>query len=100
RRHTRFSRDWSSDVCSSDLSSAEVNELIRQLDESGFSAARPVPRILVLHANFKLSADGEYLALIKPDGKTVCHAYAPKYPNQIRSEERRVGKECRAGWWQ
>src|SRR5690606_40942838 len=23
RRHTRFSRDWSSDVCSSDLSSAE-----------------------------------------------------------------------------
>src|SRR5690606_40560549 len=23
RRHTRFSRDWSSDVCSSDLSSAD-----------------------------------------------------------------------------
>src|SRR5690606_40165571 len=24
RRHTRFSRDWSSDVCSSDLRSAEI----------------------------------------------------------------------------
>src|SRR5690606_40445719 len=25
RRHTRFSRDWSSDVCSSDLKSARIN---------------------------------------------------------------------------
>src|SRR5690606_39297745 len=25
RRHTRFSRDWSSDVCSSDLSAEEVS---------------------------------------------------------------------------
>src|SRR5690606_39863440 len=26
RRHTRFSRDWSSDVCSSDLGTARENE--------------------------------------------------------------------------
>src|SRR5690606_40851642 len=26
RRHTRFSRDWSSDVCSSDLTSVVVNQ--------------------------------------------------------------------------
>src|SRR5690606_40878576 len=25
RRHTRFSRDWSSDVCSSDLANMEIN---------------------------------------------------------------------------
>src|SRR5690606_40523945 len=25
RRHTRFSRDWSSDVCSSDLGAAEID---------------------------------------------------------------------------
>src|SRR5690606_40653338 len=31
RRHTRFSRDWSSDVCSSDLRKAEV-ELFERLD--------------------------------------------------------------------
>src|SRR5690606_39532610 len=29
RRHTRFSRDWSSDVCSSDLFSAIVLENLR-----------------------------------------------------------------------
>src|SRR5690606_40615075 len=27
RRHTRFSRDWSSDVCSSDLAEAEADDL-------------------------------------------------------------------------
>src|SRR5690606_41086061 len=26
RRHTRFSRDWSSDVCSSDLDASRINE--------------------------------------------------------------------------
>jgi hypothetical protein len=35
-----------------------------------------------LHANFKLSADGEYLALLKPDN-TVVSEYAPEYPQQI-----------------
>src|SRR5690606_40997698 len=29
RRHTRFSRDWSSDVCSSDLLWVNVTELMR-----------------------------------------------------------------------
>ena len=44
----------------------------------------PLHRAQELHTNFKLDADGEYLALVKPDGKTVCHAYAPKYPSQRR----------------
>ena len=35
-----------------------------------------------LHANFKLSASGEYLALIAPDGVSVVHAYAPAFPMQ------------------
>ncbi|MHC4571727.1 MAG: lamin tail domain-containing protein, partial [Planctomycetota bacterium] len=34
-----------------------------------------------LHTNFKLSAGGEYLALVQPDGNTA-HEYAPKYPQQ------------------
>ncbi len=33
------------------------------------------------HTNFKLSADGEYLALSRPDG-TVAHAFAPEFPAQ------------------
>ncbi|MCA9200299.1 MAG: lamin tail domain-containing protein, partial [Planctomycetales bacterium] len=35
-----------------------------------------------LHTNFKLSSDGEYLGLIRPDGQTVEFAYAPNYPAQ------------------
>src|SRR6478736_4000363 len=34
-----------------------------------------------LHANFQLSDNGEYLALVQPGG-TVEHAYAPAYPDQ------------------
>ncbi|KKK81163.1 hypothetical protein LCGC14_2816240, partial [marine sediment metagenome] len=36
-----------------------------------------------LHANFRLEGDGEYLALVRPDGTTVEHAYAPAYPQQV-----------------
>ncbi|NLF40194.1 hypothetical protein GX586_12170 [bacterium] len=35
-----------------------------------------------LHSNFKLSGDGEYLALVQPDGATVAHGYSPQYPLQ------------------
>ena len=34
------------------------------------------------HTNFKLSAGGEYLALVKPDGATVVSEYAPRFPPQ------------------
>lgn len=36
-----------------------------------------------LHANFRLSAGGEYLALLEPDGITVTHAITPAYPRQV-----------------
>ncbi len=35
-----------------------------------------------LHANFRLSATGEYLALIRPDG-TVAREFAPTFPVQL-----------------
>ncbi len=35
-----------------------------------------------LHANFKLDEQGEYLALLNPDGQTVVNEVLPKYPNQ------------------
>lgn len=35
-----------------------------------------------LHTNFKLSADGEYLALVDGDGVTVLDQYAPEFPPQ------------------
>ncbi|MHC4655539.1 MAG: lamin tail domain-containing protein, partial [Planctomycetota bacterium] len=36
------------------------------------------------HTNFELDKDpGEYLALVAPDGNTVIHEYAPKFPVQL-----------------
>jgi len=35
-----------------------------------------------LHTNFKLAAAGEYLALVRPDGRSVVTQFAPKYPPQ------------------
>ncbi len=35
-----------------------------------------------LHTSFRMSADGEYLALVMPDGTTVAQELAPAYPPQ------------------
>ena len=35
-----------------------------------------------LHTNFKLSASGEYLGLIQPDGVTIASQFAPAFPPQ------------------
>lgn len=37
-----------------------------------------------LHTNFSLSASGEYLGLVKSDGVTVAHEFAPVFPPQLR----------------
>ncbi len=34
------------------------------------------------HTNFELNRDGEYLALVQPDGITVAHEYWPGFPRQ------------------
>lgn len=36
-----------------------------------------------LHTNFKLDGDGEFLALVRPDGVTIEHGFAPAYPPQV-----------------
>lgn len=36
-----------------------------------------------LHTNFALDADGEYLALIKPDGSTAAAEFLPAFPPQV-----------------
>ena len=38
-----------------------------------------------LHTNFKLDGDGEFLALVKPDGVTVASQFAPRFPNQRKN---------------
>lgn len=36
-----------------------------------------------LHTNFSLKSEGEYLALVEPDGETIAWDYAPQYPAQF-----------------
>ena len=36
-----------------------------------------------LHTDFKISADGEYLALVAADGVTAIDAYSPEFPEQV-----------------
>ncbi len=35
-----------------------------------------------LHTSFQLNGDGEYLALVQPDGVTVAHQFYPEFPEQ------------------
>src|SRR2546421_1998257 len=79
RRHTRSDRDWSSDVCSSDL----------------------FLFVLCPHAHRRLAH-----VLLPPQQssgvprRSLSRTRRPlrKAPAQHRSEERRVGKECRSRW--
>ncbi len=36
-----------------------------------------------LHTNFELNQEGDYLALVAPDGMAVVHEYSPEYPRQL-----------------
>src|SRR5689334_23661656 len=80
RRHTRWNCDWSSDVCSSDLTrrseSARARALISECQLRKFAQA---DRGCQQHQ----SGESERLA--------------PQNEGE-RSEERRVGKECRSRW--
>src|SRR5207249_8669852 len=84
RRHTRSKRDWSSDVCSSDLA---VLGIVYAFAENSASTDQ---------LDLFRSTDGglSWTAL-------GVNAKIPANPNadnpNMRSEERRVGKECRSG---
>src|SRR4051812_49645630 len=95
RRHTRLTCDWSSDVCSSDLErevrlgearrastvAAEVHPreaLVPHVEQNRDVVARPQPR-----AQLGVERERRHLA----------------WTEDLRSEERRVGKECRCRWW-
>src|SRR5204863_3636816 len=66
RRHTRSLRDWSSDVCSSDLRASESGPPPSSSRVTTTPTRAPSP--------------------------------LPPRPRRPRSEERRVGKECRSRW--
>src|SRR5690606_40125565 len=86
RRHTRFSRDWSSDVCSSDLvwfclwllSNDRCIFLYQQISTDLWKKLNQ--RVLCIHCR-----QTRFQSI-------RCFLYAR---DNHRSEERRVGKECR-----
>ena len=47
-----------------------------------FASGKQPPPAGELHANFKLDAAGEYLALVAPDGQTILQQFAPAFPPQ------------------
>src|SRR3989475_3396390 len=84
RRHTRFDCDWSSDVCSSDLACYPD---VASLPEV------PDVAVVLLGAERAHQAVRELAAL----GCAAAIVLASGY-TETRSEERRVGKECRSRW--
>src|SRR5690349_23026469 len=82
RRHTRSLRDWSSDVCSSDLSRNSQRRRVA----------------------FERSWSNAFAIAIKPLQSQImrqpqARTQAKNQARNQRSEERRVGKECRSRWW-
>src|SRR2546428_866442 len=87
RRHTRSDRDWSSDVCSSDLN-ARRRERRLWLK----TAPREETFSMLYAGNGDYAPDAIiYYMLIDEPAIYMLGRYE-------RSEERRVGKECRSRW--
>src|SRR5690606_40240325 len=87
RRHTRFSRDWSSDVCSSDLT---LNDGLASTDH--LSA---MPRLLI-NGSPDMEAFARSVLALESRGIQRVAQVDLDYVYD-RSEERRVGNEARAG---
>src|SRR5690348_18320595 len=81
RRHTRWTGDWSSDVCSSDLvEQHDVWAALGNLLQPDGSIGRRRR-----HGEQRLFGDRR-------------REQTSRHQRIVRSEERRVGKECRSRW--
>src|SRR3989440_7687129 len=57
RRHTRSDRDWSSDVCSSDLLARNVAEADRCADSAGIAMKQVLPQRVSQNRNVVMALD-------------------------------------------
>src|SRR3712207_8099201 len=86
RRHTRYWRDWSSDVCSSDLVIAKANNT----NNIGFT----ISDMMGMFGSGGFGGGGGMgggMMMMRGGGGLSNFGVA-------RSEERRVGKECSSRW--
>src|SRR5690606_41196250 len=96
---TRFSRDWSSDVCSSDLMDIfgpDWDNYMGRIQENWIKIIRPDDLVLLpgdlSWATYIEKSDPDFLFIESLPGKKIIS----KGNHDYRSEERRVGKECRS----
>src|SRR5690606_40956063 len=93
RRHTRFSRDWSSDVCSSDLVYDATMTLVAAMQKADSADPKKyLPELAKIEhegVTGKISFDNK--GDIKGGNLTI-------FTYKGRSEERRVGKGWRRRW--
>src|SRR5262245_66430653 len=90
RRHTRCLSDWSSDVCSSDLPRVAV---------PGAAGFRFYGAVEWCNAFlFPMSREQFVADLTRLDPGIQTYIANPGDVFEVRSEERRVGKEGRTGW--
>src|SRR5437764_7035330 len=80
RRHTRYIGDWSSDVCSSDLDFICTSPVSVYRSDDGGDTWRRLPKVA-------------------PVERVKMKSFVCRVMRLTRSEERRVGKECRSRWW-
>src|SRR2546426_7709460 len=86
RRHTRLQGDWSSDVCSSDLEARKILPKGYVIDYTGESR--------------QLRTEGDKFVPVFVLAIVLIFLVLAAQFNSFRdrSEERRVGKECRSRW--
>src|SRR2546430_8962927 len=84
RRHTRFDCDWSSDVCSSDL--------LADCDSVAAQRSAMLLTSRMLHSREKI-----YIQRFHRSSRFFSYGVGETFRLR-RSEERRVGKECRSRW--
>src|SRR2546423_11814404 len=89
RRHTRFDSDWSSDVCSSDLYAAGC--VLYELLCGAPPFEGNVAHVLHEHLTSRVPSPSVEVPGAPPLDAVVA-------TSTERSEERRVGKECRSRW--
>src|SRR3712207_7296346 len=87
RRHTRYWRDWSSDVCSSDLRDPKLLEKMAERQAQYQALEGFLDRIRGYN---KYAEPAEFQRLLAHHLRELLV--------RCRSEERRVGKECRSRW--
>src|SRR5207247_7675831 len=95
RRHTRSTRDWSSDVCSSDLGMAEPEAVAKALEEFG-QPQEVRSELEATHGQRMMAVVLEKAMQWKE--RTMRAKWLWATWAYLRSEERRVGKGGRS-WW-